>query len=82
MVPNTVWHAAGANRSQQPRIAVACNYQPWWVGRLTMDVYPIRREVWEELPPAAQALTRHQLDWNTEFHGVVNEVTGSGRRQD
>ena len=67
IVPNTTWHASGINRAEQPRIAVACNYQPWWVGRLTMDVYPIQRDVWETLPPDAQALTKHQLEWNTDF---------------
>jgi len=67
VVPNTLWHAAGANTSSESRIGVACNYQPWWVGRLTMDVYPISREVWEKLPPDAQVLTKHQLDWNTDF---------------
>ncbi len=77
VVPNTVWHAAGANRTQQPRVAVACNYQPWWVGRLTMDIYPIDRKVWEELPPDAQALTKHQLEWNTDFRGEVID-TGLG----
>lgn len=77
VVPNTVWHAAGANRSPQPRIAVACNYQPWWVGRLTMDIYPIDREVWEELPADAQALTRHQLEWNTDFRGEVIDMERS-----
>lgn len=73
VVPNTLWHAAGANRSPEPRLGVACNYQPWWVGRLTMDIYPIRREVWEKLSPEAQALTRHQLDWNTDFSGELTD---------
>lgn len=68
VVPNTLWHAAGSNTSDEARIGVACNYQPWWVGRLTMDIYPISREVWENLPPDAQALTKHQLDWNTDFN--------------
>ena len=71
IVPNTTWHAAGANRSDAPRVAVASNYQPWWIGRLTMDIYPIRREIWERLPPDAQALTKHQLDWNMEFRGEL-----------
>ena len=75
IIPNTIWHAAGANQSQQPRIGVACNYQPWWVGRLTMDVYPVSREVWETLPPAAQQLTKHQLEWNTDFRGDLTEVS-------
>ena len=75
VVPNTVWHAAGTNQTDQPRVAVACNYQPWWVGRLTMDAYPIDREVWEKLPPKAQALTRHQLEWNTEFRGQTHRVS-------
>ena len=74
VLPNTIWHAAGANRSDQPRVAVACNYQPWWVGRLTMDMYPIRPDVWERLPPAAQGLTRHQLGWDTDFQGVVYQA--------
>ena len=71
VVPNTVWHAAGQNRSEAARVAVACNYQPWWVGRLTMDVLPIDRNVWESLPPEAQSLTKHQLSWNTDFRGEV-----------
>lgn len=75
VVPNTVWHAAGANRSAEPRVGVACNYQPWWVGRLTMDVYPISREVWEALPPDAQSLTKHQLDWSTDFRGELDDVS-------
>ena len=75
MLPNTVWHAAGTNQTQQPRVAVACNYQPWWVGRLTMDVYPIDREVWEKMPPEAQALTRHQLEWNTDFSGELTDTS-------
>lgn len=74
IIPNTVWHAAGSNRSKQPRVAVACNYQPWWVGRLTMDIFPINPDVWEQLPPAAQALTKHQLEWNTDFRGKVEQV--------
>lgn len=77
VLPNTTWHAAGANRGARSRIGVACNYQPWWVGRLTPDVYPISREVWEKLPPDAKALTRHQLDWNTDFHGDLKETTPS-----
>lgn len=78
VLPNTVWHAAGTNQTQQPRVAVACNYQPWWVGRLTMDVYPIDRGVWKKLPPEAQALTKHQLEWNTDFRG---ELTNASDRQ-
>ena len=73
IVPNTLWHAAGANRSDASRVGVAVNYQPWWVGRLTMDVYPIREDVWERLPPEAQALTKHQLEWNTDFSGELAE---------
>ena len=73
VVPNTVWHAAGSNRSEQSRVGVACNYQPWWVGRLTMDIFPIDREVWEKLPADAQALTKHQLEWNTDFQGEVKD---------
>lgn len=79
VLPNTIWHAAGANRSQQPRVAVACNYQPWWVGRLTMDMYPIERDVWERLPAAAQALTRHQLSWDTDFRGVRSDVDAADK---
>lgn len=79
VLPNTIWHAAGANRSQQPRVAVACNYQPWWVGRLTMDMYPIERDVWERLPAAAQALTRHQLSWDTDFRGVLSDVDAADK---
>ena len=74
VLPNTIWHAAGANRSPLPRVAVACNYQPWWVGRLTMDMYPIEREVWERLPADAQALTRHQLSWDTDFRGILADA--------
>ena len=74
VLPNTIWHAAGANRSPQPRVAIACNYQPWWVGRLTMDMYPIERDVWEQLPPDAQALTKHQLSWDTEFRGELSDA--------
>jgi hypothetical protein len=76
IMPNTVWHAAGANRSDQPRIGVASFYQPWWVGRLTMDIYPIRRDMWEVLSPETQALTKHQLDWNTDFHGELKSTDG------
>ena len=75
IIPNTIWHAAGANQTEQPRIGVACNYQPWWVGRLTMDVYPISREVWKTFPPEAQELTKHQLEWNTDFQGKLTEVS-------
>ena len=46
----------------------------WWVGRLTPDNYPIRRSVWETLPPDAKTLTRHQLEWSTDFHGELNEA--------
>ena len=74
IIPNTIWHAAGANRTKQPRIGVACNYQPWWIGRLTMDTYPVSREVWETFPPKAQQLTKHQLEWNTDFRGELREV--------
>jgi len=74
VLPNTIWHAAGANQTQQPRVAVACNYQPWWVGRLTMDVYPIDRAVWEKMPAEAQALTKHQLQWNTDFRGDLTHA--------
>jgi len=73
IMPNNVWHAAGANRSDQPRVGVAAFYQPWWVGRLTMDVHPVRRDVWEKLPADAQALTKHQLDWNMDFQGEIIE---------
>ncbi|GIT31210.1 MAG: hypothetical protein Ct9H300mP1_32560 [Planctomycetaceae bacterium] len=66
---------AGTNQTQQPRVAVACNYQPWWVGRLTMDAYPFDREVWEKMPPEAQALTRHQLEWNTDFSGELTDTS-------
>ena len=38
-----------------------------------MDVYPIREDVWERLPPEAQALTKHQLEWNTDFSGELAE---------
>lgn len=75
IIPNIIWHAAGANGTKEPRIGVACNYQPWWVGRLTMDIYPVKREVWETLPPEAQALTKHQLEWNTDFQGKLTEVS-------
>ena len=75
IVPNTLWHAAGANRSSGPRVAASCGYHPWWIGRLTMDHYPIRRDVWESLPPVAQALTKHQLEWLTDFRG---ELTSAG----
>ncbi|MCH2212426.1 MAG: phytanoyl-CoA dioxygenase family protein [Fuerstiella sp.] len=75
IIPNTMWHAAGANQTEQPRIGVACNYLPWWVGRLTMDMYPVSREVWETFPPEAQRLTKHQLDWNTDFQGDLTEVS-------
>lgn len=71
IMPNTVWHAAGSNGSKQPRVGVAAFYQPWWVGRLTMDMYPVSRDVWKTLSPEAQALTRHQLDWNTDFQGAL-----------
>ena len=71
IMPNNVWHAAGANRTDQSRVAVACLYQPWWIGRLTMDAYPVRKDVWENLPPDAQALTKHQLDWNMDFRGEL-----------
>ncbi|MBI82355.1 MAG: hypothetical protein CMJ81_04090 [Planctomycetaceae bacterium] len=71
VMPNTVWHAAGSNVSKKPRIAVAAFYQPWWVGRLTMDMYPVRRDVWKTLSSGAQALTKHQLGWNTDFHGAL-----------
>lgn len=74
IVPNTLWHAAGSNRSEEARIGVACNYIPWWVGRMTMDNIPVSRDVWEKMPPDAQALTRHQLTWNVDFIGDVREV--------
>ena len=73
IVPTTVWHAAGANCSSESRVGLAVNYQPWWVGRLTMDIYPIERAVWEKLPADAQALTKHQLEWNTDFSGELTE---------
>lgn len=73
IVPNTIWHAAGANRSSLARVGLAVNYQPWWIGRLTMDIYPVEREVWEKLPPEARVLTKHQLEWNTDFSGELSE---------
>ena len=38
-----------------------------------MDIFPIDREVWEKLPADAQALTKHQLEWNTDFQGEVKD---------
>jgi hypothetical protein len=40
-----------------------------------MDVYPIDREVWEKMPPEAQTLTRHQLEWNTDFCGELTDTS-------
>ncbi|MBI83839.1 MAG: hypothetical protein CMJ81_11625 [Planctomycetaceae bacterium] len=73
IVPNTCWHAAGANQSSQQRVAVNCNYAPWWLGRITPDIYPVRPEVYQALPPQVQALTKHQLNWNTDFRGQLTE---------
>ena len=73
VVPNTVWHSAGSNQSLSPRIGLACVYQPWWLGRLTMDSYPVRPDVWETLDPPIQALTKHQLTWNTDFRGELHQ---------
>jgi ectoine hydroxylase-related dioxygenase (phytanoyl-CoA dioxygenase family) len=73
IVPNTLWHAAGNNRSDAPRVGIACNYVPWWLGRLTMDNVPVRRDVWEQLPPEAQAMTKHQLMWHTDFLGELRD---------
>ena len=69
VIPNTVWHASSGNQSNEPRVAAACFYQPWWTGRFHKDVYPVRKEIWQTLPPDAQALTKHHLDWNTDYHG-------------
>ena len=63
LVPNTLWHAAGANRSEHARIMVSCAFNPWWIGRLSPDNDPISRRTWEQLPPVAQQLTEHQLYW-------------------
>ena len=73
IIANTCWHAAGANRSSQQRVAVNCNYAPWWLGRITADIYPVRPEVYQSLPPQVQALTKHQLNWNTDFRGQLSE---------
>ena len=66
IVPNTQWHAAGKNQSDQSRIAVACVFTPWWIGQMSGAAQPIERHVWNELPADVQALTKHQLHWPGE----------------
>ena len=73
IIPDACWHAAGANRSNQDRVAVNCNYAPWWLGRITPDVYPVLPEVYAKLSPEVQALTKHQLSWSTDVRGVLTE---------
>ncbi|MDP7395553.1 MAG: hypothetical protein QF541_01710 [Lentisphaeria bacterium] len=39
-----------------------------------MDNRPGGRDMWERMPPEAQALTRHQLTWDVDFIGGMREV--------
>jgi len=66
IIPNTMWHTSSTNQSQQHRLAVAHVFAPWWVGQISRAAVPVKRKIWEQLPPVAQALTRHQLHWNVD----------------
>jgi len=64
IIPNTTWHAASPNQTNDDRIGVACYYVPWWVSCTNPDITPIRLSSFERLPEAAQVLIQHQLQWH------------------
>ena len=64
--PNTTWHVASENRTDQARIGLGCFYTPWWLNRPDPSVLPISRETYERLPKTVKPLLKYQLHWSVD----------------
>ena len=81
---DAAWHAAGANRTAEPRVGLACSYIPWYLGRVTMDLVPIAPEVHAALrTEQGRALTRHMLGWQSTGHpdDILTKAQGEGQEE-
>ena len=63
LLDSRIWHSAGANPSEEPRVTVLTRYSPWWIsvefGHRNLAVVPPK--IYETFPDGVKDLYRHRV---------------------